>query len=61
MDAICKLETDDKGRSRFIVEECPFCTKRHSHGAPIKEPNRTLGTRLSLCANNRQYYNLVLE
>lgn len=53
-----------RGKSSWIwvVEHCPFCGKRHTHGggALTDDPRKNLGARLAHCvtqsaANGRSY------
>lgn len=42
----------------LVVEHCPYCGKRHSHGGGNGE-QPFYGNRLSHCLNNERDYELV--
>jgi hypothetical protein len=60
--ALVRLE-QRKEAYAWVVVRCPFCMKRHNHGAGYHggDPRRLLGSRLSHCQDEakRGEYELV--
>lgn len=68
MNVIARLETRGKVRV-WIVDKCPYCGKKHTHGAGFSEgnvdPKEYLGHRVAHCISGEHdrddSYTLVCE
>jgi len=63
--AFARLELNE-GRSpsiTWVVSRCPFCGRRHTHGAGafLADPRRRLGPRAVLCMGGGAQYQLIEE